>query len=381
MQINEAFVLESTGLSNLTDIARRAAGVDNLELGQWHVEQIGGGLGNPVSVGLYRVAGHGGAGGEPVFWSSILKVIQSPANAGYANFGEAEDPAHWNYWKRELFVYRSGFLDTLPAGMVAPRCYAIHELPGDVACLWLEEVTDAYGDDWSLERYALAARHLGRLNGRHAAGDDAGRLLEKYPWLARRRLRQWRDTFPEWRTVNWDHPLVRARYPVAEIGNMRRVLLESEDFLDRIERLPLTLCHGDAYPTNFKSHHAAGGEVTVALDWALAHVGPVGYDLGSLMFGAYLNRPEVDLAEVESALFTAYMAGLGDSGCRIAGQEVRFGYSTSAVLLIALFQLMMLNYQIEQGDDVAAEAMAPVNARPCFEGAMADIACDLLDLI
>src|SRR5690606_5003757 len=139
--------LQSVGLPALSDIARQAAGVSEFELLDWQIEQIGGGLGNPVSVGLYRVAGHGRvadhgraaghgrAGGTSVPWSTILKVIQSPANAGWSNFGEAEDPAHWNYWKRELFAYRSGFLGTLPAGMVAPRCYATQELPGDVACL------------------------------------------------------------------------------------------------------------------------------------------------------------------------------------------------------------------------------------------------------
>ncbi len=35
MQIDETFVLQTTGLTTLTDIARRAAGRDDLELRAW----------------------------------------------------------------------------------------------------------------------------------------------------------------------------------------------------------------------------------------------------------------------------------------------------------------------------------------------------------
>lgn len=377
LEINEAFVLESIGLAALTEIARQAAGVDDLVLGQWRVEQIGGGLGNPVSVGLYRVDGHGRVGGEPMPWSAILKVIQSPANAGWSDMGEGEDQTHWNYWKRELLVYRSGFLNTLPDGLTAPRCYSAQELPGDLACLWLEEIADDRGGVWPLERYALAARHLGRLNGLYAGA----RPLPNYPWLGRRRLRQWYDLFPTWRTIPWEHPLVNGRYPAPEIANLRRMMLEGEDFIDRLDRLPQTICHGDSYPTNFKTRGPAWDEQTVALDWALAQVGAIGYDLGGLSFGAYLNLPERDLSEVDGSLFDAYMAGLGDSDFRADERQVRFGFAASAALIISLFVIAMLDWQITAGQndfDVTAPAGG---GRPCFEAAMADIACALRDVI
>ena len=97
MQIDENFVLQTTGLTTLTEIARRAAGRDDLELGAWRVASMAGGLGNPVSAGLFCVAGAGRAAGEPVEWSAVLKVIQSPANVGYSDIGESDDMTHWNY--------------------------------------------------------------------------------------------------------------------------------------------------------------------------------------------------------------------------------------------------------------------------------------------
>ncbi len=377
MIFDEAFILDAVGLPGLTDIARQAAGVATLTLGAWGIKQIAGGLGNPVSVGLFRVEGVGHAGSEQRPWSAILKIIQSPANVGQTNMGEGEDPTHWNYWRRELLVYQSSLLPTLPAGLTAPRFFGTNELSGDMACLWLEEVIDDYQDGWPPERYALAARHLGRLNGLYAGEQPPA----AFPWLGRGRLRQWRDLFPAWQAIPWQHPLVNAHYPEAETVNMRRLLRDSEEFLLRLEPLPHTLCHGDTYPTNFKSRRAAGGEQTVALDWALAHFGPIGYDLGGLVLGAYLNIADSNLAEVDGELFAAYMAGLRDSGYAGDPAAVRFAYAASAVLIIATFRLALLRHLHLQDEAATSEATAPLDQRPNFEGALADIAYELLDSI
>ena len=97
MEINEAFILQSIGLPALTEIARQSAGAAEFELLDWRIDQIGGGLGNPVSVGLYRVQGDGRTGDESVRWSTILKVIQSPANVGQSYRRYGCGPTPWNY--------------------------------------------------------------------------------------------------------------------------------------------------------------------------------------------------------------------------------------------------------------------------------------------
>ncbi|MBX3059276.1 MAG: hypothetical protein KF770_22635 [Anaerolineae bacterium] len=165
MGIDDSAILQSITPSQLTAIARQSLQRDSFQIQDWHVSQLGGGAGNPVSVGLYRFAGVGQDHQGPANWSAILKIIQSPANVGWVNMGDGDDQTHWNYWRRELLLYQSDFLETLPEGMVAPRCYGAAELPGNFALLWLEDVSDSYGNGWPLERYALTARHLGRLNG------------------------------------------------------------------------------------------------------------------------------------------------------------------------------------------------------------------------
>ena len=114
--MNAALLTQQMDRDELEIIARKSSASESLILKNWRVTQLGGGAGNPVSVGLFRVEGDGLDGDRSVNWSVILKVIQSPANVGWENMGEGSDQTHWNYWKRELFIYQSDLLSTLPAG-------------------------------------------------------------------------------------------------------------------------------------------------------------------------------------------------------------------------------------------------------------------------
>ncbi|HZG67862.1 MAG TPA: hypothetical protein VEZ12_14040, partial [Herpetosiphonaceae bacterium] len=84
-------------------------------------------------------------------------------------------------WKREVLAYQSGILEDLGGGLVVPRVYAVMERPGGMVWLWLEDIVEAYATPWPLERYGLAARHLGAWQGTYLAG----RPLPDAPWLAR----------------------------------------------------------------------------------------------------------------------------------------------------------------------------------------------------
>jgi len=376
MDLGDSPFLQSIDASRLTAIVRQSSRRDTLQVRDWRVQQLGGGAGNPVSAGLYRVEGIGQDRGDQVPWSVILKVLQSPANTGWTDMGEGGDQAHWNYWKRELFVYQSDLHQTLPEGMAAPHCYGVAELPGDIAWLWLEDITDSLGGAWSLERYALAARHLGRFNGLYSTS----RPVPDYPWLGMNLIQQWRAAFqPHWQSLPWEHPLVRARYPEPEENSFRRLLMDGERFQAKLNRLPRTVCHGDTYPTNFMSRRLTGGrEQTVALDWALVGVGPLGDDLGQFAFGAQFNLGEAGREHAVEALFESYMDGLRDGGCRVDPRLVRFGFAASAALRVGLFQVYLLHEALKQGGAAATETAGRTAASYSFEMAMADAAYELL---
>ena len=372
-----ASTLHSIDVSVLTPIARQSVHRDTFSIQGWQVSQLGGGVGNPVSLGLYRFEGTGQDQDEYIPWSVVLKIIQSPANAGWVNLGEGDDQTHWNYWKREPLVYQSGWLDTLPGDITAPRCFGIAEMPGNIIWLWLEDITDSYERAWPLDRYALAARHLGQLNGIYLYE----RSLPSFPWWGRGRIQHSLGLVP-WQTIPWEHPQVLARYPRSGKNSFQRMLVENELFLTRLERLPQTICHGDTYPTNFMSRDLPTGvQQTVAFDWALAGIGPVGADLGQLVFGAQNNLQEVSPIEVDKALFESYLDGLRDSGCKVESQYIRFGYAAFAALQVGLFQVFLLGRGLEESETVAEPAVENSANLDCFEVIMAEEAYKLLETI
>ncbi len=172
------------------------------------------------------------------------------------------------------------------------------------------------------------------------------------------------------------------RYLTPENNPLRRMLLEIERFQAKLDLLPRALCHGDTYPSNFMSRHATDGqEQTVALDWALVGIGPVGDDLGQFVLGACMNLQDARRADVDKALFASYLDGLRECGCRVDPQWVRFGFTASAALRIGLFQLMLLGEDIKQGETVAEEAVEHPVVPDSFEVAMANEAIELLEMI
>lgn len=359
--------------TSLEAVLRRSSGRAAFQLREWQANPLGGNAGNPVSAGLYRITGTGWDAHESVVASVVLKVIQSPANVGWKNMGEGDDPTHWNYWKREAFIYRSDLLEKLPEGVFAPRCWGVEERPGQVIWLWLEDIRDSLDGVWTLERYALTARHLGRLNGMYALPAAA----PAYPWLGVNLTGQWLSQMhPE--GFPWEHPLVLKRYP--KCNAFRRMLGDGERINAALASLPRTLCHGDTYPTNFMSRRTADGqEGTVALDWALANMAPVGDDLGQFTLGVQNQLKNHPPEEITNRLFESYLVGLREGGCQVDARLVQFGFCASAALRVGLFQVMMMNLAIEQGELSPVGDAEEGQELECFEIRMANEAYTLLE--
>lgn len=376
MEKDIPLLLRSINADKLTAIIQKSLGRASVQVQEWQKTQLGGNAGNPVSAGLYRFAGSGQDGDEKINWSVVLKIMQSPANIGWENMGEGDDQSHWNYWKRELLIYQSGLLQKLPDGLTAPHCYEAAELPGNIALLWLEDIHDSYPDGWPLECYTLTARHLGRLNGMHLSE------LPAVSFLSRNRTRQWASGMPHQHTLPWDHPRVLKRYPKTDQNSFRRMIAESQKFLEKLDTLPQTVFHGDTYPTNFMSRGLVDGqELTVGLDWALMGLGPLGDDLGQLVYGAQNNLPATHPREITEMLFESYLAGLRDAGCRFDPQQVRFGFAASGALRVGLFQVYLLGESLKQSDKLPEDKGGHATGADCFEVNMANEAYRLLDLI
>src|SRR5919201_6300912 len=69
--------------------------------------------------------------------------------------------------------------------------------------------------------------------------------------------------------ATWRHPLIRRAYPTPVAERLLRLHAGRGVLLDRLDRLPHTLCHLDAFRRNlFARVTDDGRQQTVAIDWA-----------------------------------------------------------------------------------------------------------------
>jgi hypothetical protein len=211
----------------------------------------------------------------------------------------------------------------------------------DESCwLWLEEVEDSYGPSWPLAQYAQAARALGRFNGAYLGG----RALPAYPWLGPPgALRGLLQAFAFVRDVvanptTWQHPLLRAAFPVPVAGRLLRLWDDREPLLAALDRLPQTLCHKDAFRRNmFAPRNALGQQQLVLIDWAYVGRGEIGLDIADLFGASYstFGVEPTDLETFDATIFDSYVAGLREAGWQGDPQIARFGFVASAALKYA----------------------------------------------
>jgi hypothetical protein len=262
----------------------------------------------------------------PRGWSLVLKV-RAPARA-------FEDPKDAFYWKREPLLYRDGLLEDLP-GVRAPRCFGHSEGEDGTAWLWLEDVAEQDEERrWTIERWALAARHLGRFNGAYAAG----RTLPVAPYLGGGMLRsslEWHRGLVEQIRAAPENPALRQWWPRSIVDDLMGLWEERAAFCDALERLPQTFCHGDAMRRNLLSRRLPGGEVeTAAVDWERAGYWAVGEEVGQTLSvaAAFYHLEPGDLPALDEAMFESYLDGLREAGWQGDARAVRFAYAAHAAL-------------------------------------------------
>jgi hypothetical protein len=310
--------------ATLTPLVQSALKSETFEVTDWDYEQVYGGAG--AGSAIYRFAGQGRDQGQSVSWSLILKTVCP----GKDNVRVSA----WNYYKREADAYQSGWLDDLPGGLVAPRCFGVVEHPDGTCWIWLEQVTDEIGYRWPLEHYGVAARHAGQLNGAYLVQ----RSLPAWPWLSsgwlRHNVENCAPALPLLRD-SLDHPLVRRWYPGDASDRFFRLWEERDLFLGALDRLPQTLCHLDVFRRNlFARKTADGDDQTVAVDWAFVGRSAVGEELVPLV-PASLIFYEVGLDKaqaLEEIAFEGYLKGLRDVGWRGDPRQIRLGYAAAASL-------------------------------------------------
>lgn len=301
-------------------IARAALGDPNALVGESKYEPLGWQSIAPTTAELSRLSGFAPDGQA---WSAIHKVLRRPGPG-------------WNAdWRREAEVYRSGVLDDLPPGIVAPRVYAIEERGDDEVGLWLEEVVETVGD-WPISRYAAATRDLGRFNGAYLAG----RPFPIAPALRTGWLATWVGMTGS-KTLEiladptiTEHELASRAVPRALHERLRALHAAREQLLEALDALPQTVSHLDAWRANLIARDTPGRTETVAIDWSLLGLAPVGQELAIFVTGerVWLGLEGEKAEAVEAASYAAYLDGLREAGWTGREDELRFAYAASMAL-------------------------------------------------
>jgi hypothetical protein len=312
-------VVMAPDAATVVRVARAALGDQHAEIRSWERTPLSWLAIAPTTAELARYSGTTADGRT---WSAIRKVLRRAESRWTAD------------WRRELDVYASGFLDSLPPGISAPRVYAIRD-EEDSGSLWLEDVVESVRV-WPLDRYAIAARDLGRFNGAYLAG----RPTPSAPPLRKDWLAGWvtmtgedfSEVLDDPAVV--DHQLVRRALPREWLARLRVVYTHRTRLLAALEQLPATVSHLDAWRANLIARDRDGVTETVAIDWSLLGLAPAGQEIAVFVNGArlWLSLDPADAGAIGELSFRSYLDGLRDSGWAGAEADVRLAYAASAAL-------------------------------------------------
>ena len=265
----------------------------------------------------------------------------------------SDDPHHWNYWHREADAYASQTLRDSLSGTgleIPPADIQSDAEPGagddESVTLWIEFVTGTPGTAFDLADHQALARGLGRW--------QAGPPLDE-PWSSRGFIRAYSASKPApYHLVDedeaWAQPIIRECWPGALRAGWRRLLDRRERLLDVLEQLPRTRCHLDVWASNA----ARRPDGTVALfDWSFCGDGARGEDIGNQVPDGVFDLfwPAERMAELETAVFGAYLDGLRLAGWDGDHREVRLAMTASCVKYAWLLPQMLA-----EADDPVARA-------------------------
>ena len=271
------------------------------------------GLGNAATSGIWRVRGTAG--------SAVLKVARLPTAADPPKaWPTSDDPAHWNFWRREALAYETALAATVyaGAGITAPAVLETRTRADGGVEVWLADVGGTGGFDWPVSRLARFAYELGAAQARWA-----GRVPDA-PWLSRRWLAQYLAEGPGRMVTidaaDWDHPSVAA-WPDLLRRRLRQLWTDRDRMVAVTESAERTLCHLDVWPANLVDD--AG--TSVLLDWSFTGDGAVGEDVANLIVDSFTDglMDVALLPELADRATDGYVNGLRDGGWSGSADSVR----------------------------------------------------------
>ncbi|TCC34777.1 aminoglycoside phosphotransferase [Kribbella sindirgiensis] len=257
--------------------------------------------------------------------TAVRKELRRPSDSS-GPWAASTEPRHWNYWRRELEVYRDDELrDQLAdAGLVLPAA-EVDERP-DGAVLLMDDIAGTPGTHFSLAEHAALARACGRWQARPAP---------ERPWTSTGFLRDYSTTRDvPWQLMTddaaWRQPLIRETWPAELREAWTGLLVHRDALLDLVATLPRARCHLDFWVSNVIQRPT--GELAL-FDWSFLGDGALGEDIGNYIPDAVFDLfwPAERLPELAETCIANYLDGLHEAGWRGDPDQVRLAVMASGV--------------------------------------------------
>ncbi|MDQ3870943.1 MAG: aminoglycoside phosphotransferase family protein [Chloroflexota bacterium] len=251
-------------------------------------------------------------GGQTLSWTAIVKRTRGPGLRSA---------------RRELAVYRHGIASaSSDAGLRPARLLGWREDLDEVE-LWLDEVRDEHGGDWSLERFGAAAGHIAAWDvdaARKALpadfdSEDAWAERHGQPEKVTEALTELDVLAGRWALESLPRELDDPGF-----ARTRALIASTARRIELLSAFPQTPLHHDLVRSNL---FAVSDDTTVAIDWENLGRGPLGVDLAPLVVGS-VRRGEASseqLKELESVVLAGYLQVLRGGGVA-ADEDVRRAY-------------------------------------------------------
>jgi len=302
----------------LSEVVRQDQGSKSFEITEWEVKRLSDkGIINPDGLFLFSGQGHDEHGTRS--WSVVLKNLKDP--------GGEPNLRSMFYWKREALLIQNGLLSNLPGPVIVPRYYGTVEGEGGV-WVWMEHIVESVTSLWTADQYRFAARQVGRFN----AACFAHSPIPDLPWLCKRHLQSWLEIAASFNTS--DSAFVKQAFSSQLQERVNRLWDERERFLSTLDRLPQVFSHFDVHRRNLIIRQREGRDELVAIDWALCGHGALGGDAFSLIPDNMLvfEVEPAAVAELEAAVYPAYLEGLREGGWQGNPELVRLAYTAWTAL-------------------------------------------------
>ena len=182
-------------------------------------------------------------------------------------------------WRREYDLYNSAFETLFSDSFRMPKCYHLEMNEDENEWqMWLEYIDGISGLDLTAHMYELAAKELGRFQGKlYATKPDIVQNLHNLSNLEYAKnfylhYRSWPEVYDYIRSDTCELPEHLCEMLID-------IDLGENEIWDSIGKLPVVLCHRDFWVTNI--FHTNQG--IILIDWDTTGWGHFGEDLASLI--------------------------------------------------------------------------------------------------